>query len=706
MKRMGLFWGLTFVFVLGAAGATNDSFRRLDSLQKQATKFNAIVRAPDFEKNPEQIKATVERTIKEGNAALDLIGKLEPRRTTFKNTALALDEAGWKIMLAANRLYFLKETSPDPAVRQAATDAVKEIQEWAVGLEYREDVYNSLKSFADKRPRLEAGDRKLLDEQLRDFRRAGLAVPKAERDHIERLRKELAGLVTDFDSNITKAQKPIVFSRADLDGVPTSFLEQVKTGEDQFTVMANVTHHFTTVMENARMESTRKRLQQARNTLAREENVPLLQKILPLRNDIAARLGYKSWADYQTEIKMVKNSATAIGFLKELKEGLQPKFEAELAEFRTLKIAETGDPDSRIHIWDWRYYSNQLKKKKFSVDAEQLRVYFPMERTLEGMFAIYQSIFGLKFEPLEPSYKWVDDLQLWAVLDARSGEPMGLFYLDLFPREGKYNHFAVFGLIDGKLRSDGKYQRPVVSLVCNFPAPTQQAPSLLSHTEVETLFHEFGHAMHAILTRAPHSRFSGTSVPRDFVEAPSQMLEHWAWDKTVLDSFAADYRDPSKKTPPEILSQLWAARMATEATRYRRQIAFGLTDLVLHSEIDQSNADRVVEISNKLLGEAFLPRPENTAFVAYFGHLMGYDAGYYGYAWADAIAADMGTVFEQSPGGLFDKTAGKRLRDEIYAPGDSRDVNFSIREFLGRERSLKPFLRKIGIESGVAASSK
>jgi thimet oligopeptidase len=331
------------------------------------------------------------------------------------------------------------------------------------------------------------------------------------------------------------------------------------------------------------------------------------------------------------------------------------------------------------------------------VDKEALRVYFPYQRVLDGMFDIYQRIFGLKFQRVEPPYKWIDDLQLYVVSDAETGEPLGLFYLDMFPREGKYNHFAQFGLIDGRRLANGNYQRSTVGLICNFPSATKDKPSLLSHDDVETVFHEFGHAMHSILTRAKYTRFSGTSVPRDFVEAPSQMLENWIWDKKVLDSFAADYRDPSKKIPDEILAKLKEARLATEGTRYRRQLSFGLLDLALHTQIHEGNEKEAVPLSNKILSEVFLPVPEDTAFVAYFGHLMGYDAGYYGYAWADAISADMATVFESAPDGYFDKNAGMRLRHEIYEPGDSRDVNVSIEEFLGRPRSIEPFLRQIGI---------
>ena len=488
------------------------------------------------------------------------------------------------------------------------------------------------------------------------------------------------------------------FTQAELEGVPESFLEQIKTGADEYTVMANITWHYLSVMDNAKREETRKKLLIEHDNLARAANIPLLEKILPLRDDIARKLGYKTWADYQIEVKMAGNAAAAIDFLEKLKTGLQPKFDAELAEFRRIKIKETGDPNAQITVWDWRYFSNQLKKEKYNVDAEQLRVYFPYQRVLDGMFSIYQTIFGLKFERVEPPYKWIGDLQLYAVSDAQTGEPLGLFYLDMFPREGKYHHFAQFRLIEGKLLASGKYQRPTVALVCNFPSPTKDKPSLLAHSDVETIFHEFGHAMHSMMTRAKYSRFSGTSVPGDFVEAPSQMLENWVWDKKVLDSFAADYRDPSKKIPADILAKLREAKLATEGTRYRRQLSFGLTDLTLHTQIHDSNATEALPLSNKVLSDVFLPMAPDTAFVAYFGHLMGYDAGYYGYAWADAIAADMATVFEHAPNGYFDQAAGRRLRVEIYEPGDSRDVNVSIEKFLGRKRSLEPFLKKIGIE--------
>jgi thimet oligopeptidase len=682
-----------------AAAAQNQS---LAEFQSAAARYHSIISVPTFETTTNAIESSAKQTIAQAQAGLDLLGRLQPAQVTFDNTVRALDDVGYIIGSTENRLSVIKETSQDPAVRDAATEQVKILEEWAVGLDYREDVYRAVKAYADTHPSLEGEDAKLLKDTMRDYRRAGLDLPKAQRDEVEALRKKLSGLAEDFESNVTKAERRLVFTRAEMAGVPEDFLDQkgVKNDDGAYTVMANITWHYITVMENATNEQTRLKMETARDQLAREENIPLLQQILVIRDTIAKKLGYKSWADYVIEIKMAKTAAQAADFLERLKVGLQPGFDSEIAEFRALKIKETGDPNAQIHLWDWRYFANQLKKEKYTVDEDALKVYFPYQRCLEGMFAIYQRIFGLKFQRIVPPYKWVDDLQLYAVSDSATGEPMGLFYLDMFPREGKYNHFAEFGIIDGKLLDDGQYQRPTVALICNFPSPQPGRPSLLAHEDVVTLFHEFGHAMHSILTRAKYARFSGTSVPGDFVEAPSQMLENWAWDKKVLDSFAADYRDPSKKIPEEILNQLKVSKLAIESSFYRRQLGFGLTDLALHTQIHADNVQDTVPLSNRIVAETFFPEPSDTAWVAYFGHIMdGYDAGYYGYAWADAIAADMATVFEKAPDGYFDVVAGGRLRKEIYEKGGSRDVEISIEKFLGRQQSVDPFLKKIGMSA-------
>jgi thimet oligopeptidase len=679
---------------LGAA-----ELKTLEDFREATAKANAVLTLPDWEQSPEAVERGMKNAIANANKALDQIGQQDLSKVNFKSTVGALDDLTYEANLQANKATIIKEANTDAAMRAAAENAVKMFQDWAVGIDYREDVYKALKSFADTQPQVSGEDAKLLSETMRDYRRAGLELPPDKRKEVEELRKELSKLGTDFDTNIVNAKAPVVFTKTELNGVPESLLTApgVKTGDNSYSVMANVTWQFLAVEENARSEATRKSLYVVHDTLAKDKNVSVLNQMLVLRNKIALRLGYKSWDDFQTEIRMAKSGAGAKSYIDNLIAGIQPKFDAEISMLQKMKATDTSDPDAKISVWDWRYYTNQLKKQKYAVDTEALRNFFPFQKVLEGMFNIYQSIFGLKFEKIVAPYKWIDDLQLYLVTDAATGEPLGLFYLDMFPREGKFNHFAEFEIVGGKLLPDGKYQRPTVALLCNFPPPTADKPSLMMHADVETLFHEFGHALHTIVTRAKYGRFSGTNVPRDFVEAPSQMLQNWVWDKNVLDTFAADYRDPSKKIPAEIVKKLNDAKLATAGVTYRRQFAFAALDLALHDEHPENQPYDCVAASNPVLAKVFLPIDPSTTFVTYFGHLNGYDAGYYGYAWADAIAADMATVFEKAKNRYLDKQAGLRLRREIYEQGDSRDVTMSIETFLGRKQSIEPFLKKIGI---------
>ena len=704
----------SFLLVLALAlGARAENLKSIDSYSDAVAKANARLTIPEWPQTPEAVETSTKEAIKRSNAALDAIGRLDRKKMTFQNTVVALDDLAYEANNVGNKATIIKQANTDPKMRAAAEKAVKAMNDWFVGIDYREDVYKSIKAFAETNPQLTGEDKKLLDETMRDYRRAGLALPPEKRKEVEQLRKQLAKLGTDFDTNIANAKRPVVFTKAELEGIPEDFLSKpgIKTGDDAYTVLANVTWQFNAVEENAKSEATRKKIYIARETLAEDKNVPLLNQMLTLRNKIALRLGYKSWDDFQTEPRMAKTGAAAQKYIDDLVAGIEPKFAAELSELQKMKQLDAQPSEGgaftapRINIWDWRYYQNQLKKQKFAVDAEALRNFFPLQKVLDGMFAIYQRIFGLKFEQIAVPYKWIDDLQLWAVSDAASGEPLGLFYLDMFPRDGKYNHFAEFEIIGGKLLPDGKYQRPTVTLLCNFPPATADKPSLLSHTEVETLFHEFGHVLHTITTRAKYGRFAGTHVPTDFVEAPSQMLQNWVWDKNVLDSFAADYREPSKKIPGDTIQKMKDAKLATAGVFYRRQFAFASLDLALHGPHPENAPYDCVAISNPILEKVFLPIDPSTTFVSYFGHLNGYDAGYYGYAWADAIAADMATVFESAPEGYFDQQAGMRLRNEIYAMGDSRDVNESIEKFLGRKQSVQPFLKKIGIGEASAPAA-
>ena len=686
---------------LALASALAGAPAPLADFQALAAKHHASLTLQTYPTSVADVEARTAAAIKDADAALAAVLALEPAQRDFARTFAALDAINAAVGDVGLVLSSLAQSSTVEAVRDAANAATVKLQEWGVSLTYREDLYLLLKSVADARPALDREQQRLVDTTMRDYRRAGLSLPAAARAEVEKLQKDLAALNTEFAVNINQARGPIDFTAEELAGVPQSFLDSpgVKQPDGHFRVMANVTWHAQAVGENASNGDMRRRLVVARNNLAREKNVAALTRLVALRAEIAHHLGYASWADYQIETRMAKTGATAVQFEETLVAGLQPKFAAEMETLRQLKAKDTGHADARLEPWDIGYYTNQLLKQRYAVDNEALRVFFPYQATLDGMFAIYQKIFGLKFTEVAPPYVWAPGVQLYVVQDSATREVMGAFYLDMFPREGKFNHFACFSQKIGGVMSDGRYDLPVAALLCNFPAPSTDKPSLLKQSDVVTLFHEFGHVMHGLLSRSRFVAQTGFAVPLDFVEAPSQMLENWVWDKAVLDTFAADYRDPTKKIPAETIAALDAARQATEGYTTRRQLSLGLIDLALHARptADAANVD-VVKVSNDTLARVVMPPTPDTAFVAYFGHLAGYDAGYYGYMWAKVLALDMASAFKHAPGGFLDEKVGRRLREEIYGVGFTREASESVEKFLGRPSAQQAFLEYVGIK--------
>ena len=674
----------------------------LADFQAAATRERMSLILPDYARTPDELKSRVNAALKEADASLTALAAQDPATLTFANTFAAYDAITARVGSVSLMSGTIAETSLDQAMRDTGNELNVQIESWGVGLDYREDIYRALKAVADAKPKLDAESQRLVDEQMRTYRRAGLTLPAAQKTEVEQLRKDLSGLTTQFAVNINEARAPLDFTAEELAGVPQSFLESpgVKQPDGKYRVMGNITWHAVAIAENADNPETRRKVNVARSQLAREKNVPLMKQIVVLRADIAQRLGYATWADYQIEVKMAKNGATAVKFEEDLLAGLQPKFNAELETLRQLKAKQNGQADAQILAWDVSYYTTRLMKEKYAIDKEELRNFFPYQATLDGMLAIYQKIFGLKFTQIDPPYVWAEGVQLYVVQDAASGVPMGAFYLDMFPREGKFNHFACFPQKTGGVQAGGTYDLPVAALICNFPAPSADKPSLLQHADVEMLFHEFGHVMHAMLSRSRYVAQSGFSVPRDFVEAPSQMLEAWVWDKAVLDTFAADYRDSEKKLPATTIASLVEARQATAAYTTRRQQAFGIMDLALHT-VSKADAEKmdIVAVTDAALTRATVAPAPDTAFIASFGHLAGgYDAGYYGYLWAKVMALDMASVFKAAPGGFLDEKVGMRLRNEVYGVGNTRDVAGSVEAFLGRPRSQQAFLGDVGIK--------
>lgn len=333
-----------------AAGLSAADLKSVDDFRAAAAKANAVLTVPEWPQTPEAVDGLIKDAITKANAALDEIGKQDLSKVSLKSTIAALDDLGYDANLAANKVTIIKESNKDAAMRTAAENALKAFQDWAVSIDYREDVYKAVKAFADTKPKLSGEDEKLLSETMRDYRRAGLALPPEKKKEVEQLRKDLARLGTDFDSNIVNAKGPVVFTKAELDGVPEDFLAKpgLKTGDDAYTILANVTWQFVTVEENAKSEATRKKLYVVHDSLAKETNTTVFNEMLALRNKIALRLGYKSWDDFQTEPRMAKTGAKAKAYIDNLASGIEPKFAAEVAEMQKMKAADTNDPNAKI----------------------------------------------------------------------------------------------------------------------------------------------------------------------------------------------------------------------------------------------------------------------------------------------------------------------------------------------------------------------
>ncbi|MCB0412965.1 MAG: Zn-dependent oligopeptidase [Bdellovibrionales bacterium] len=689
----------SFVFTVILIGTTSCSHKqKIEPFRILAQEHNEKISVPDLNLSSQQIKELWQTQKDLTTKKLDQIGEISEDKINFKNTMLAIEASYNEAGNVIRKISFLMNTSPNETVRNAAKEQIEDFDKWEIQQSYREDLYKAVKVLSKKKLKLDREDQRLLDETLVDYKLLGLHLPKWKQNKLKELKEKLAKLELDFTNNIKNAEQILNLTKEQLKGVPQDYLDKWIQSNGLYKVDAKIFADYAPIMKFAEDPEIRKAVLTKRSQTAMDTNLELLQKIVAYRSEVATLLGFKTWAESKLVKKMAKNSKTVLEFLANLDKGLYPKLDGELKEIESKKREVLKDPKAKLNLWDVPFYFNLISKEKYNVDSEEVKKYFSLNESIEGMFNIYQKIFGVKFYEIEPPYKWTDDIQLFLVEDTQTKKPLGLFYLDLYPRKGKYGHFAQFTIIKGGRDLDGVDQRPTVALVCNFSKPTSSTPSLLSHSDLETLFHEFGHAMHSILSTANRPSLSGTSVPWDFVEAPSQMLENWTWDKNVLDTFARHYKDKSKKFPADLLERMEQVRKANTGQSYMFQLAIAEIDMKLHSLRKGQKVD-ALKLSNKIFERASgLPLIPGTASVARIGHLMGYDAGYYGYLWAESISEDMAEVFRNSKYGFLDEEVGMKLRNEIYAPGDSRDINESIEKFLGRKRSIKPFLKKLGLQ--------
>jgi len=613
-------------------------------------------------------------------------------RRTFENTLLPLDQISDVLSKAFAAYAFMGYVHPDKEVRDAGKASQEKLTKYGTEIWFRDDLNAAVQAYADTEAAgaLEGERGRFLEFTLRDLRRAGHDLDPETRARVKEKTERLVELGVRFQSNIDEWDDWILVTREELEGLPDSFIDSLETDEETGKLKVTIAYpHLIPFLENAKRRDLREELRFKFNTVAVEENTKLLEEAVQLRQEIAEAFGQPTWAHHRLEERMAKTPERVKAFYDELLPPLREKARAEIEAMSKLLEAETGD--STVQVWDWSYYDTQQRRTDYGVDAFEVAKYFPLPQVLEGMFELTSEMFGIRFREITDFDSWHEDVRFYAIDDAGTGEELARFYLDLFPREGKYGHAAEFPLIPSRRLEDGSYQNPLCAMVANFTKPTDDAPSLLQHGEVETLFHEFGHVLHQNLGRTELARFSGTNVERDFVEAPSQIMQHWVWRVDVLKRFAHHY-ETGEPIPDELVDKLVAARRLNKGIFQLRQMMYGWWDQELHGG-PEPDLDR---ISREGTNISQLPHHEGTFPLASFGHLMGgYDASYYGYMWSEVFGDDMFSRFERE--GVTNPEVGMAYRREVLERGGSVDPEEMLLNFLGRPPSNEAFLRKLGI---------
>ncbi|MGN6090076.1 MAG: M3 family metallopeptidase [Actinomycetales bacterium] len=611
----------------------------------------------------------------------------------------ALVSDGW------GRFGFLGQVGTSAELREAGREAGQRLETWSATLPFRDDVAAAVRAVAASgdADELEGEDALLLQRWLQDLRRAGHELRPEDRGELEALQRRLVELQTDFGRNVNDYEDGLDLTREQLAGLPEDYISRLPTGqpgqpEGTYRVSLDYPDYYP-FLEQARDRDLRRELLLKNFSKAAEANRPILEEALRVRRRIAELLGADTWAHVAMEQKMAGSPERVFAFYDELVPTLQAAAEQDVA--RLTEQLHADGFDGPLQSWDWSYYDAR-EQERLGVDQEQVAPYLPLDRVLDGLFAITGEVFGLDYREVDDAHAWHPDVRLFEILDRSSGRLLARFYADLFPRPGKYGHAAAFPLVVGHERADGSYEMPLTAIVANFTPPAGERPSLLRHGpsgEVETLWHEFGHVLHMSLTQARYARFSAANTEWDFVEAPSQIMEHWTWEPEVLARISGHY-ETGEPLPADLVDRLRETRYVDVGLRMVRQVFLGRLDLALHGSVEEVDPEEALRDAYAL---TLLPYPEGTFFLGSFGHLMGgYDAGYYGYLWAQVIGDDLFSRFRQE--GVLSPELGAQWRATVLEPNGSRPADQLVRDFLGREPTPASFLEVHGL-SGLSGQS-
>ncbi|HHH35863.1 MAG TPA: oligopeptidase A [Gammaproteobacteria bacterium] len=662
---------------------------------------------------PEHVEPAVRRVLADNRRELAALLR-RGSGYDWDNLVQPLDELADRLARVWSPVSHMNAVVNSDALREAYNRCLPLLSEYATELGQDEVLYQAYREIAEGGvyEALDDAQRRVIDNTLRDFRLSGVALDEAGKARFKVIMQELSSLTARFEQNLldaTQAWALRIDDPARLSGLSESDLAMAaqtarRKGEEGWLLTLEFPCYMA-VMSHARDRELRREMYTAYVTRASDEgphagrwdNLPLMERILALRHEEARLLGYANYAERSLATKMASDTRQVLTFLEGLAARALPHARRELDELRD--FARQCDGLEDLEAWDVSYYSEKLRQHRYALSQEELRPYFPAPRVLAGMFEVAARLYGVQVREVGGVETWHEDVRFFEIVDGR-GDLRGRFYLDLYARPNKRGGAWMDECIVRRRLPDGRIQTPVAYLTCNFTPPVGDAPALFTHDEVLTLFHEFGHGLHHLLTRVDYPSVAGIQgVAWDAVELPSQFMENWCWEREALPLFSGHYRN-GEPLPASLFERLLAARNFQAGMKMVRQLEFALFDFRLHLEYDPARGARIYELLESVRREVAVVHPPSfNRFPHSFSHIFagGYAAGYYSYKWAEVLSSDAFSLFEEK--GIFHMETGLRFLSAILEQGGSRDPMELFIEFRGREPQIDALLRHSGLMS-------
>ena len=662
---------------------------------------------------PEHVEPAVDAILADNRKAITELLKQQSGTLSWKGLVLVLDELNARLGRAWSPVSHLNAVCNNAELRAAYEACLPKLSEYATELGQNRALFQAYEALASspEAEGFEVAQKTILEHALRDFRLSGIDLPEAEQQRYGAVQMKLSELASKFSNQLldaTQAWTKQVTDEAALAGLTASAKAQMKQaaeakGLDGWLISLEFPSYFA-VMTYADDRALREEVYAAYCTRASDQgpnagkydNGPLMLEILALRQELAKLLGFANYAELSLASKMAETTDQVLHFLRDLGVRGKPFAEQDLRELQAF-AAEQGCAD--LQSWDVGYYSEKLREQRYSISQEILRAYFPVDKVLSGLFAIVEQLYGIQIEELSGFDSWHPDVRLFEIKE--NGAHVGRFFFDLYARANKRGGAWMDGARDKRRDADGKLISPVANLVCNFTPAVGDKPALLTHDEVTTLFHEFGHGLHHLLTRVEHAGASGINgVAWDAVELPSQFMENWCWEPEGL-ALISGHHETGEPLPQDLLDKMLAAKNFQSGLMMVRQIEFSLFDFELHAT--HGDGRSVLEVLEGIRNEVSVLRPPAyNRFPNSFAHIFsgGYAAGYYSYKWAEVLSADAFSRFEEE--GVFNRDTGRAFREAILARGGSQEPMQLFVDFRGREPSIDPLLRHLGLSQEAA----